>query len=163
MPQLDISTFPAQLAWLFITFSLLYLIIWKIALPRILEVRDTRQQRIEDDLEKAEILRKEAADVLAALDKSHTEATEKAQTIYKNSEQSAAEARAKLQEETANRFLQEILTAENRIAKEFDLARETIPIVASDITRAAVNRLIGSKISKDQAEVSIGEALKRGN
>ena len=50
MPQLDVSTFPPQLVWLLITFGALFLIVWKVALPRIVDVRDNRQRRIEDDL-----------------------------------------------------------------------------------------------------------------
>ena len=60
MPQLDISTYPPQLVWLLITFVALYLVVWKVALPRIVDVRESRQRRIEDDLGKAETLRTEA-------------------------------------------------------------------------------------------------------
>ena len=62
MPQLDVSTFPPQLVWLLITFVALFLIVWKVALPRIIDVRDNRQRRIEDDLARAETLREEAGD-----------------------------------------------------------------------------------------------------
>ena len=50
MPQLDISTYPPQLVWLLITFLALYLVVWKVALPRIVDVREARQRRVEDDL-----------------------------------------------------------------------------------------------------------------
>ena len=53
MPQLDISVFPTQLFWLALIFVALYLILWKVALPRVTEVRESRQVRIESDLEKA--------------------------------------------------------------------------------------------------------------
>ena len=66
MPQLDPSTFATQLFWLFLTFTALFLIAWKVALPRMTEVLNTRQERIEGDLEKAETLKAEAEEVLAA-------------------------------------------------------------------------------------------------
>ena len=45
MPQLDPSLFPTQLFWLFVTFLALFLIAWKVALPRITEVLDAQPSR----------------------------------------------------------------------------------------------------------------------
>ena len=43
MPQLDPTFFPTQLFWLFVVFTLLFLVVWKVALPRIADVRETRR------------------------------------------------------------------------------------------------------------------------
>ncbi|MEC7398311.1 MAG: F0F1 ATP synthase subunit B', partial [Pseudomonadota bacterium] len=104
MPQLDISTYPPQLVWLLITFVALYLVVWKVALPRIVDVRESRQRRIEDDLGKAETLRTEAETVLAALEKSHADAAAEAQGIHRDTAYAIGVARTKLQEETAARL-----------------------------------------------------------
>ena len=64
MPQLDPSYYPTQLFWLAITFGLLFVVLWKIALPRISHIRAIRQSRIETDLEKAKAVRIEAGEVL---------------------------------------------------------------------------------------------------
>lgn len=162
MPQLDISTFPPQLAWLLITFVALFLIVWKVALPRIVNVRDTRQRRIEDDLGKAETLREEAETVLAALEKSHADAAAEAQGIHRDTAQSIADARAKLQEETAARLSDETQAAEGRIADEQAAARETIPEVAGDVTRAAVERLIGVDVAENDAKTAVEAAMRGG-
>ena len=162
MPQLDLSTFPPQLAWLLITFVALYLVVWKVAMPRIVDIRDSRQQRIEDDLGKAETLRKEAETVLAALEKSHADAAAEAQGIHRDMAQSIAKARAKLQDETAARLSEETQAAEGRIAEEKAAAQGTIPKVARDVTCAAVQRLIGAEIAEADAKDAVEAAMQGG-
>ena len=53
MPQLAFETYTPQLVWLAITFVLLYLVMWRVLLPRIGEVLDERQNRIQHDLDEA--------------------------------------------------------------------------------------------------------------
>ena len=35
LPQMDISPFPSQLFWLIVTFTALYLFMWKFVIPRL--------------------------------------------------------------------------------------------------------------------------------
>ena len=63
LPQLDLATYSSQVFWLVISFVVLYFLVAKLAMPRIAEVLEERQERIEDDLDKAETLKKEAYQV----------------------------------------------------------------------------------------------------
>src|SRR3546814_9185882 len=65
MPQLEPAFWPTQLIWLTITFGVLYLVIWRVALPRIADVLEARQRKLDDDLKKASALKDEAASILA--------------------------------------------------------------------------------------------------
>ena len=64
MPQLDISTFTPQIIWLIITFGVLYLLMAKLALPRIGSILEQRQNRIEDNLAMAQNLKRESDDII---------------------------------------------------------------------------------------------------
>ncbi|MBO88701.1 MAG: F0F1 ATP synthase subunit B' [Rickettsiales bacterium] len=162
MPQLDISTYPPQLFWLLITFLALYLVVWKVALPRIVDVRETRQRRIEDDLGKAETLRSEAQALLASLEKSHADAAAEAQGIHRETARTIGEARTKLQEETTSRLAEELQVAEQRIKDEQAAARNTIPEVASDVTRAAVERLTGENVASADVQKAVNASSGEG-
>ena len=53
-PPFDTQQFPSQLFWLSVTFLLLYVIVAKVALPRIGSIFEERSKRIGDDLAEAQ-------------------------------------------------------------------------------------------------------------
>src|SRR5258706_14742255 len=83
MPQLDISTFTPQLVWLTIWFVVLYLLMAKLALPRIARAMEARRRRREDDLARAAQLKAEADEASAAYQKTLAEARAQAQSMIK--------------------------------------------------------------------------------
>ncbi len=60
MPQLDPTFWIAQAFWLVIIFSILYLIIWKIFLPKITYSIENRKSKIVSDLDEAQKLKENA-------------------------------------------------------------------------------------------------------
>ena len=73
MPQLDVNTFLPQVVWLVITFTALFLLMWRVAVPRIADLLEARQRRIEDNLDKAQESKKEAEETLAAYEQAMNE------------------------------------------------------------------------------------------
>ena len=82
-PPLDHTTFVPQLVWLAISFGLLYLLLSRVALPRVGEVIEERADRIRRDLDQAEKLKVETEGALAAYEQALTEARSKAGGIIK--------------------------------------------------------------------------------
>ena len=78
MPQLDIGNYPPQIFWLVISFIVLYLLISRVALPRITDVIEERQSRIQHDLDEAERLKAEAEEALAGYEAAIAAAREEA-------------------------------------------------------------------------------------
>ena len=68
LPQMDIATFPSQLFWLVITFSLLYLFMWKFVIPRLGATIEERRDKISNDINDADNLNTEATDILKKYD-----------------------------------------------------------------------------------------------
>src|SRR5215831_3664299 len=88
-PPFDASTFASQLVSLVIAFVALYIIVSRIALPRVGGVIDARQNAIEGDLAQAQKLKDESEAALKAYESELASARSKAQAI-------AAENREKL-------------------------------------------------------------------
>jgi F-type H+-transporting ATPase subunit b len=159
MPQFDPSTFSTQLFWLFVCFTVLLLVVWKTALPRITDVRNARSNRIDGDIEKAEGLKSEAETVLAAYERALAKATAEAQAIHRQSAQELTEERTRQQEELSRKLSQQTREAEARIGEEKARAVENIRDVTLGVVQSATERLVGAQTSEQEAEAAIGSVL----
>ena len=81
MPQLDFSTWGNQIFWLVITLVVIYLILSRVALPRIASVLAERQGTITNDIAAAEDLKAKAQDAEAVYDKALIDARAEAGRI----------------------------------------------------------------------------------
>lgn len=81
MPQLDFATFPNQIFWLVVTLVVVYLILSRVALPRIAAVLAERQGTITNDIAAAEELKRKALAAEAAYNQALADARAEAQKI----------------------------------------------------------------------------------
>ena len=81
MPQLDFGDYAPQLVWLAITFGIMYLLMARVALPRIATVLEERRDRIANDLAQADQLRRETDQAIAAYEKALADAKARANAI----------------------------------------------------------------------------------
>jgi F-type H+-transporting ATPase subunit b len=135
-PPMDASTFPSQIFWLVIFFALLYLLMSKLALPKMAAVLAHRHKTIEGDLAKASALKNETEAAVQAYEKALADARAKAQGI-------AADTRAK----TAD--------AESRIATAKASAMKDVGEVAAETAAEIVSELTGATVSKAEAVKAI--------
>jgi F-type H+-transporting ATPase subunit b len=160
MPQLNPLDWAPQLIWLAITFSILYLLMKWVALPRIGSVIEMRRQRIAGDLETAERLRRETQEAIAAYDQALAEARAKAHAI-------ADEARNKLKDEVAaeradleRELAAKATEAEARIHAAKTSALKDVNEVAAETAAAIVQRLIGVAPAKPELASAVEAARK---
>ncbi|HZS83640.1 MAG TPA: F0F1 ATP synthase subunit B' [Stellaceae bacterium] len=160
MPQFDVSTFPQQLVWLAISFVTLYVLMTKLALPRVGRALEERRQRIDGDLEKAARLKAEAEAVIAAYEKALADARHQAQlTMKETTERLGAEA-AERQRQAAAAIAERTSAAERRIAAAKAAAMASLRDVATDVARAATARLIGTDIDAGRAGAAVDRAMQ---
>ncbi|MEC8621957.1 MAG: F0F1 ATP synthase subunit B' [Pseudomonadota bacterium] len=151
MPQLDFATFPTQIFWLCITFLLLYLVMWKVVIPRISGVLEERQSRVENDLERAEQLQLEATSVLAAYEESISNGKLESQKIIQEATLQIAESQAHREAEALERISAMTAEAEGKINAARNDAIADIRSVAAELVQITVLKLSGSEVSREEA------------
>ena len=151
MPQLEFQDWTPQLVWLAITFISLYLIMARMALPRIANVIEERRDRIQRDLDEAERLKEETETAIASYESALAKARNKAHGI-------AQETRDTLNAEIEadrlvvdNKIADTIAAAETKIQAAKTAALEHVSEVAADTTAALVEKLIGQ--TPDAADI----------
>ena len=160
MPQFDITTFPTQMIWLVIAFVVLYLLMGRIALPRIGQVLEDRQKRIDDNLDKAEALKAESDTDAASYGEMLTAARDQARgTIYEATQQATADAQRR-HTELGERLAGEIKESEARIQEAKNAAIGEIGESAAAVAADAVARLIEVSPSAAEASRAVEAAMK---
>jgi F-type H+-transporting ATPase subunit b len=160
MPQLDPNTFLPQVVWLVITFGALFLVMWRIALPRIADVLEARQKRIEANLEKAEDFKKDAQAALEAYEASMAGARDQAQAVIAEVRDAMAEEAAKRQAELAEILAERINDGETRIEQAKNEAIGQLQDMSAALTAAAMERLVGERPSEAGVGAAVDAVLK---
>lgn len=161
MPQLDVTTYAPQIVWLVITFLAMYFLMAKVALPRIAEVLEERQTRIDDNLAKAAALKKEAEEAAAAYESALAKARSKAQDEVKVVIDQANAAQAKAQEDLAAKLDKKLAEAEARIAEAKDKALANITEVSADVAKATVEKLSGVSVDDAAVSAAVAKAMEQ--
>jgi len=160
MPQLEqIDTYLSQVVWLVISFVVLYVVMWKTALPRVADVLQERQERISDDLERAEILKSEAEVVLEVYEAATAKAQADAQTILRAGVDAFAADAAVRHDELSARLAQETDSAERRIDAARREALANVRSVASEVAQAAAAKLIDAEVSESDADAAVQNSM----
>src|SRR5712691_11430761 len=160
-PPFDAHTFASQLFWLALAFIALYLLMSRIALPRIGSILEARRQRIQDDLAEAQRFKDGSDAAIAAHEKALADARSRAQTLANETrvkEAAAAELRRK---EVDAKLGTHIAEAEKTIAGTRAAAMANVRGIASEAAAAIVERLTGIAPRSQEVAEAVGDVLKR--
>lgn len=158
-PPFDATTFPSQLLWLAISFGALYLIMKRVALPRIGEILEERRDRIEGDLAEADRLRQKTDQAIASYEAALAAARSKAHAI---AEETRAANKAKLDKKRTEKeaeLSKKVAAAEVSINEAKSTAMSHISEIAAETAQAVVAQLLG-KVPVKAARDAVAKASK---
>ena len=159
-PPFQKDTFASQLVSLLIAFVALYLIVSRIALPRVESVIDARQNAIEGDLAQAQKLKDESDAALKAYETELASARSRAQAIGNETREklnAASEAERKTLEE---RLSVKLADAEKQIAATRESAMSNVRGIAAEAAAAIMQRLTGVLPDGKSVDSAVDASLK---
>ena len=159
-PPFESSTFASQLVSIAIFFVLLYVIVAKLALPRVGGVIEARQNKIEGDLAEAQGLKDQSDAALKAYESELATARTRAQAIANESREKAnaqADAERKALEEQLAAKLAE---AEKTITATRTAAMSNVRSIAADAAGTIVQQLTGKAPDAASVNAAVDASLK---
>jgi F-type H+-transporting ATPase subunit b len=160
-PPFDSHTFPSQLLWFALTFIALYLLMSRLALPRIASILEARRKHIDDHLTEAQRLQAESDALLSAHELALAEARTRAQTLANEMRaKAAAEAEARRKDVDA-KLAARLVEAEKAIASARSTAMTNVHAIASEAAHAIVERLTGIVPADRDVAEAVRDALKQ--
>lgn len=143
LPQLDFSTFPNQIFWLVVTLVVIFLVLTKVALPRIAAVLAERRGTITNDIVAAEELKARALEAEDAYNKALADARAAAAQIVADAK---ADIQADLDKATVKADAEisaKAAESEAAIAEIRAGALEAVKEVAKDTAKEIISALGG--------------------
>ena len=160
MPQLDTKFWTAQIFWLIIIFSSLYLIIWKIFLPKITYSIENRKSRVVNDLDEAQKLKENAEKKLNEYNNIIEKAKKEAKKIFENSKK-------KIDQDIENKkhkFNEEIEKELAATQKEINDLKKTsisnISNIATETSAEIIKQIINIEVNKSSVSAIVNEVAK---
>jgi F-type H+-transporting ATPase subunit b len=159
-PPFQAQHFPSQLVWLTLTFVLLYVLMSKVALPRIGAILADRSKRISDHLAEAQSLKDQSDAANAAYEKALADARNRAQAIANATRQKQAAEADEAQKRLEAQLQERLAAAEQSITATRTSAMTNVRTIAADAAGAIVQRLIGTTPSEQDVAAAVGEVAK---
>ena len=156
MPQLNPEFFVSQLFWLAVFFSILFIFLWRISLPRIAVVLEKRQSKIDEDISSAKELQEQAQEIEKNINKKISKAKQETddeiKKVITSLQNNTISQLSSLDEDLEKK----ILKSEGEIIKKRNDEMKNINEQILNITKITL-----SKIAKlDLSDNDINEVLK---
>lgn len=158
-PPFDPATFPSQLLWLAITFGALYLVMSRVALPRIGGILANRKAMIDADLAAADASRQKTDAAIAAYEAALAAAKSKAQGIANESREAIQADLAAKRSAVEAELTAKVTAAEARISGTKTEALTHVDEIATETAQTVVSQLVGD-VSADSVRAAVAKASK---
>lgn len=159
VPQFDPASFAGQLFWLAISFVLLYVLMSRVALPRIGKAVESRAHHIAADLQQAQASRHATQDALTGYEAKLVLARHEAQTIVAQAQATAAQSQTLALMTQGAKITADLQAAEARINAAKNQALADIAPAAARAASQVITKLTGVNVDHTKLDAAVSTAL----
>ena len=161
MPQLNPEFWAAQVFWLILIFSSLYLIIWKIFLPKITYSIENRKSRIINDLDETQKLKENAEKKLNEYNKIIEGSKKEAKKIIEDSKKKLDRDIEKKKQKFNDEIEKELMIAEKEIKELKKSSISNISNIAAETSSEVIKQIFNIEVNKSSVAAIVDDVAKR--
>ena len=161
MPQLNPEFWASQIFWLILIFSILYIIIWKIFLPKITDSIENRKSRVIGDLSEAQKFKENAEKKLGEYNKIIEDTKKDAKRIIENSKKKLENDINSKKQKFNEEIEKELITIEKEIKSLKKSSISNINRIAVEISSEIIKQIVETKVNASNVSAIVENISKR--
>ena len=161
MPQLNPEFWAAQIFWLILIFSILYLVIWKIFLPKITYSIENRKSKVVNDLHEAQKLKENAEKKLKEYNEIIENSTKEAIKIMEDSKKKLDRDIENKKQEFNDEIEKELTATEKEIKDLKKTSTSNVADIAAETSAEIIRQIINTEVNKSNVSAIVNEITKK--
>ena len=161
MPQLNPEFWAAQTFWLILIFSSLYVIIWKLFLPKITNSIENRKLKIVNDLNETQKLKESAEKKLKEYNKIIENSKKEAKKIIDDSKKKLDKDIENKKQKFNDEIEKELVATEKEIKDLIKTSISNIGNIATEISAEIIREIINIEVNKSNVSAIVNDIANR--
>ena len=161
MPQLNTEFWASQIFWLILIFSILYIIIWKIFLPKITDIIENRKSRIIGDLNETQKLKENAEKKLSEYNKIIEDTKKEAKKIIEDNKKKLENDIKSKKQKFNEEIEKELISIEKEIKSLKKSSISSINKIAVEVSSEIIRQIIGAEMNKSNVSAIVEDISKK--
>ena len=161
MPQLNPEFWASQIFWLILIFSSLYIIMWKIFLPKISDSIENRKSRVIGDLNETQKLKENAEKKLREYNKIIEDTKKEAKKIIEDNKKKLENDIKSKKQKFNEEIEKELLSVEKEIKSLKKSSISSINKIAAEVSSEVIKQLVGTSVNMSNVSAIVEDISKK--
>lgn len=161
LPQLDPTWYASQSFWMLVTFCAMFLVVWRFVMPAMRATVDARRSRIENDINKTDELKTEAARLLKELEETQASVKQQTQAALAKAQEEAQALTKQMETDFAQRLAAHIAEKEQTLNAAKEKALQDIAAISGGLADQITRKVAGLAVSAEEIKQKTASVMEK--